>query len=625
MTTLDSARAALSPGDHTPAPGLMADALPVLIAYVDAQVQFRFNNAAFQNWFGAEPSALSGQPLDGFYGPDKYRELRPWIDAALSGQQVTFETTFVLSDGRTISAQVIHVPQVGAGGKAVGFYAVVTDISGIRRSQEALSRSEALYHSLVDQLPLCVIQKDLEGHFTFVNSQFTTFTGKSSAEVLGRSDFDLFPAELAKKYREDDLNVQRSGQVFEAVERHELDTNGGLRFVQVFKSPVLDSDRSVVGTQVLFWDISEKHAAESALKESTAMKRAIFDSALDCIVIVDQRGLIADANRSTLRVFGYGREELIGKNMDDTLFPPVLKERTRANRENYEASREEGSMLGKRVEVPAMKKDGRMFDVEMAMQPIPCDGRTVFAMFLHDITERKKAEEEIAQKNRDLETLLYVTSHDLREPLRAIRGFSQLLVERVGGQLGETESGYLQRVIDSSERLDHLIEDVLMLSRAQRASDGIQPVDSSLVVADVLRGLEMRMEDTQAKVIAADNLPKIRVDPRWLRQSLFNLVANALKFTREGESPDIEICRYEPGPHDEQPWVGLIVRDRGMGVPEDQRERVFQLFQRAVSRKVEGTGAGLAIVRQVANRYGGNAWIEPRDGGGSEFFITFAK
>ena len=520
----------------------MADALPVLIAYVDAQVRFRFNNAAFQDWFDAKPATLSGQPLDGFFDPDKYRELRPWIDAALSGRQLTFESTFVLSDGRMICAQVIHVPQVGAGGKAVGFYSVVTDISGIQRSQEALSRSEALYHSLVDQLPLCVIQKDLEGTFTFVNPQFTEFTGKSSAEVLGKTDFDLFPEELAKKYRDDDLSVQRSGQVFEAVERHELDAEGGQRFVQVFKTPVLDSHRSVVGTQVLFWDVSEKHAAESALKESTAMKRAIFDSALDCIVIVDQRGLIADANRSTLRVFGYDRDELIGKSMDDTLFPAVLKERTKANRDRYEASHEEGSMVGKRVEVPAMKKDGRMFDVEMAMQPIPCDGRTVFAMFLHDITERKKAEEEIAQKNRDLETLLYVTSHDLREPLRAIRSFSQLLVDRAGDQLGETKSGYVQRVIDSAERLDLLIEDVLMLSRAQRASDGIQLIDSSLVVADVLRGLEMRMEDTQAKITVADNLPKIRVDPRWLRQSVFNLVANALKFTREGQTPDIEIC-----------------------------------------------------------------------------------
>lgn len=600
----------------------MADSLPVLIAYVDSRRCFRFNNAAFQNWFDVAPSGLAGKSVEEFFGAEKYRELSPWIDAALAGRQVTFETAFQLSVGRTIYAQVIHVPQVGTDGSAVGFYSLVTDISEIRRSQQALSRSEALYHSLVDQLPLCLIQKDLKGRFTFVNPQFTEFTGKSSAEVLGKTDFDLFPEALATKYREDDVKVQQNGLVLEDVEQHNIDGNQP-RFVQIFKTPVHDSGQ-VVGTQVLFWDISEKHASEVALRESTALKRTIFDSALDCIVIVDQSGVIVDANRSTLRVFGYSRAQLIGKSMDDTLFPPVLKERTKANRERYESSREEGSMLGKRVEVTAMKSNGRTFDVEMAMQPIPYEGRTVFAMFLHDITERKQAEEEIEQKNRDLETLLYVTSHDLREPLRAIRSFSQLLSDRVGDQLGESEAGFLQRVLDGSDRLDRLLEDVLMLSRAQRASDDVQLVDSSVVVEDVLRGLEMRIEETQANMSVANPLPQIRVDARWLRQSLFNLVANALKFTVEGERPDVEVAGYEPRPDDEADWVGLVVRDRGMGVPEDQRERVFQLFQRAVGRKVEGTGAGLAIVRQVAIRYGGHAWIEPRSGGGSEFFITFA-
>ena len=623
MTTLGTAPTTSAPADPQAAPGLMADSLPVLIAYVDSRRCFRFNNAAFQNWFAVTPAALAGKPLEEFFGTTKFQELSPWIDSALAGRQVTFETSFRPSDGRTIYAQVIHVPQVGADGSAVGFYSLVTDISQIRRSQQALSRSEALYHSLVDQLPLCLIQKDLQGRFTFVNPRFCEFTGKSADDVIGKTDFDLFPDELATKYRDDDLKVQQGG-VFEDVERHEVDGDQQARFVQIFKSPVTDSGR-IVGTQVLFWDISEKYAAEVALKESTALKRTIFDSALDCIVIVDQGGTIVDVNRSTLRVFGYTREQLLGRSMEDTLFPPVLKERAKANRERYESSREEGSMLGKRVEVAAMRSDGRTFDVEMAMQPIPYEGRTVFAMFLHDITERKVAEDEIAQKNRDLETLLYVTSHDLREPLRAIRSFAQLLSDRVGEKLDESEAGFLQRVLDGSNRLDRLLEDVLMLSRAQRASDDVQLIDSVVVIEDILRDLKMRIDETDAQVTVADSLPQIRVDPRWLRQSIFNLVANALKFTVEGERPDVEITGYTPRPDDEDPsWVGLIVRDRGMGVPEDQRERVFQLFQRAVGRKVEGTGAGLAIVRQVANRYGGHAWTEPRAGGGSDFFITFS-
>ena len=281
-------------------------------------------------------------------------------------------------------------------------------------------------------------------------------------------------------------------------------------------------------------------------------------------------------------------------------------------------------MLGKRVEVPALKKDGSAFFVEMALQPIPYGGRTVFAMFLHDVTARKKHREEIDQKNKDLETLLYVTSHDPREPLRAIRSFSELLRDRTIGQLGETEASFLSRVIDGADRLDRLLEDVLMLSRAQRASEANEPIDPQMVIDDVLKQLEPRITETGALVSVAASLPKVRADPRWLRQSIFNLVANALKFVNPGEAPQIEIVGYERS-SDSGTQTGLVIQDRGPGIPEEHAERVFQLFQRAVGRKVEGTGAGLAIVRQVAKRYGGNAWVEPRSGGGSCFYLAFAK
>lgn len=498
-------------------------------------------------------------------------------------------------------------------------------ISEIRKSQAALSDSEALYHSLVDQLPMCLLRKSLEGRFTFANPQFLEFSGKSADEVIGRTDFDLFPEELARKYQADDQEVINTKETLDTVERHLVPGGGGeLRYVQILKTPIFDSARRVIGTQVLFWDVTEKHVAETALQESTALKRAIFDSALDCIVLVDQNGVILDVNRSTEHVFGFSREELVGASMDDTLVPPAAKNLTQSNRDRYEVDREAGAMLGKRAEIPAQHKDGRVFDVEMAIQPIPYEGRTVFAMFLHDITDRKLAEEEIAQKNKDLETLLYVTSHDLREPLRAIRSFTQLLADRAGDKLNDVEQGFLTRVVDGADRLNRLLEDVLMMSRAQRANEGTQLVDSRIVVRDVIRQFDVRIAETQANVQIIGSLPEIRVDPRWLRQSLFNLVGNALKFRNDDEPPQVEIATYQPDSENDS-VTGMVVRDRGPGIEAEHAERVFQLFQRAVGRKVEGTGAGLAIVRQISNRYGGNAWYEPREGGGSEFTVTFQR
>tara|TARA_R110002072_G_scaffold302710_2_gene487804 strand:- start:424811 stop:426325 length:1515 start_codon:yes stop_codon:yes gene_type:complete len=498
-------------------------------------------------------------------------------------------------------------------------------ISEIRQSQAALRDSEALYHSLVDQLPMCLLRKSLDGRFTFANPQFLELSGKTVDAVIGQTDFDLFPEELARKYQADDQKVISTGETLDTVERHLVSgSRGELQYVQILKSPIFDSAGRVIGTQVLFWDVTEKHVAETSLRESTALKRAIFDSALDCIVLVDQDGVILDVNRSTEHVFGFSRQELVGFSIDDTLVPPVSPSRTPSSRDWFGDDREDGALSGKRIEISAQHKDGRAFDVEMAMQPIPYEGRTVLAMFLHDITERKRTEKEIAQKNKDLETLLYVTSHDLREPLRAIRSFTQLLVDRAGDKLNDVEQGFLNRVVDGADRLNRLLEDVLMMSRAQRANEGTQLVDSRIVVRDVIRQFDVRIAETQANVQIVGVLPEIRVDPRWLRQSLFNLVGNALKFRKGGEPPQVEIATYESDCENDS-VTGLVVRDRGPGIEAEHSERVFQLFQRAVGRKVEGTGAGLAIVRQISTRYGGNAWYEPREGGGSQFTVTFER
>jgi signal transduction histidine kinase len=175
-----------------------------------------------------------------------------------------------------------------------------------------------------------------------------------------------------------------------------------------------------------------------------------------------------------------------------------------------------------------------------------------------------------------------------------------------------------------AERLDRLLEDVLTLSRAQRSVDPTQEVALTEVVADVLQQLEARIERTRARVVVGEGLPHLAADKRWVTQAVYNLVANALKFTRDGHAPEVEIVPYRPGPEDPI-GEGLIVCDRGPGVQAGYTERIFQLFQRAVGREVEGTGAGLAIVRQIAERHGGSAWVRPREGGGSEFFVTFGN
>ena len=170
--------------------------------------------------------------------------------------------------------------------------------------------------------------------------------------------------------------------------------------------------------------------------------------------------------------------------------------------------------------------------------------------------------------------------------------------------------------------MDRLLEDVLMLSRAQRMDEPVTELEGQQIVAEALRSLEAKIRETHATIHLSEELPRFRVSLRWATQAVYNLVANALKFTRDGEIPEITISGYRgEGPAVGE--VGIVVADRGIGVAPEHAERIFLLFQRAVGREIEGTGAGLAIVSQIAERHGGRAWVRHRDGGGSEFFITF--
>ncbi len=595
--------------------------LPVLICFVDTEQRYRFNNGAWIDWFGMPPSVLAGKPVVEVIGESRYRVVLPFIEQALAGRQVAFETLIPTADGNLRQGQVVYVPQSGADGKITGFYALVTDITAWKRSQQAAKDSQALYQSLVDHLPMCILRKDREGRITFANNEFYRYSGKTEDAILGKTDFDFYPQELASKYHRDDLKVLEQGDSISDIEAHRTPA-GEQKYVQVLKSPVHDAARQIIGVQVLFWDVSDRKLAEEHVRESMARKRAIFDAALDCIVVADQQGRIIDFNRAAEKTFGHRRDDVLGQNMDDLLFPKETRRRAQDNRERYEHSQEEGSMIGRRLEATAIRKNGEVFDVETAMQAIPLEGKTVFAIFLQDITARKRAQEELAAKNKDLETLLYVTSHDLREPLRSIESFARLVKDRYADKLDDKGKDFLQRITDGTKRLDRLIEDVLMLSRAQRTHEPIDDLSSADLVAEVLKQLEGKIEATQAHIIVNDNLPTLKVDRRWARQAVYNLVANALKFTKPGQHPDIEIAAYAPQ-KGEREGLGLEVHDRGTGVNADDAERIFGLFQRAVGQQIEGTGAGLAIVQQVAVRHGGNAWVRPRVGGGSEFVVCF--
>ena len=357
----------------------------------------------------------------------------------------------------------------------------------------------------------------------------------------------------------------------------------------------------------------ERAEMADALKASELRYRRLFEAAKDGILILDsETGMVLDVNPFLIEMLGFSRDVFLGKRIWELgFFRDIV-----ANQEHFIELQQREYV--RYEDAPLETADGRKIDVEFVSNVYRVNHHKVIQCNIRDITKRKRAEQLVEFRNRDLETLLHVTSHDLREPLRALSGFAQLVAERYSPQLDEKGRDFLFRIVRGAERMDMLLDDVLMLSRAQRMEDPSERVGGRIVVDAALRQLEFQIKKTNARVHVAEDLPALQVNSDWAARAVSNLVANALKFTKPGQPPYVEISGcYEEG------RSGLVVRDHGTGVAPEYAERIFQLFQRAVGREIEGTGAGLAIVRQVAERHGGRAWVQSGDEGGAEFHITF--
>ncbi len=376
--------------------------------------------------------------------------------------------------------------------------------------------------------------------------------------------------------------------------------------------------------KILEQEIVNRKRIQEEIKHLSRQNTFLLHSIGEGIYGLDLDGRTTFVNPAGAEMLGYEPAELMGRLMHPTVHhtkpdgTPYLREEC-----PMYATFKDGSVHHVEDEV-LWRKNGTCFPVKYASTPIRDEFEEIIGAVVafSDITLWKQTKNEIQRKNRDLETLIYVISHDLGEPLRAIQNFSQIVADRYVECLDSKAQDYLQRVVQGTKRMSSLLSEILTLSRAQRLEPPNKEIQGSKAVKAALAQLQKNIDETHATILMAPDLPTLRADQMWVTQAIYNLIANALKFTGMGIPPDVEIASYDgqgryPGE------VGLVVRDRGPGVNPAHAERIFQIFQRAVGRKVAGTGAGLAIVRQVAERHGGHAWVEPREGGGAAFFITF--
>jgi PAS domain S-box-containing protein len=597
-------------------------------------------NRGAEKLFGYPAQECVGKSMLMLFPPELVKEEPEILSRIRRSEGVDhFETVRVTKSGKRIDVSVTLSPIRNNQGQIIGASKIARDITERKHGEEALKEAQALYHSLVEQIPAGIFRKDAAGRYVFVNSWFCRLSATKPADYLGKTSWE-FLRELAE-HGSTTLDVEKSIDLAASGDRHHatiMQTGAGIEFdeeriladgrkqyLHVVKVPVFNSDGKIVGTQGMLIDITGRKQAEEARQTSEARYHTLFECAPDGIVIVDAKGYYLDVNASICRMLGYTRDEFIGLNATDIVAPaeiPHIGQALDVIKTNADYQRE----------WQFRRKDGSVFAVDTIATAMP-DGN-LLAM-IRDITERKVAAEKIHQlnvelehrvvertaqleaANKELEAFSYSVSHDLRAPLRAVNGFAGIVLEEFSSLLPEEGRDYLERIRNGGQRMGVLIDDLLAFSRLSRQLVNRQSVNTVKLVQNVIDELKPQLNGRRIEIKVGE-LPACHGDPALLKQVWVNLISNAVKYTRGHEPAIVEIgCALE---NNENVY---FVRDNGAGFDMQYANKLFGVFQRLHrSDEFEGTGVGLAIVQRIIHRHGGRVWAEAAVNRGATFYFT---
>ena len=365
------------------------------------------------------------------------------------------------------------------------------------------------------------------------------------------------------------------------------------------------------------------------LSESRERLAATVRGAIDGFITIDADGQVRDFNPAAETMFGYSRAEVAGQSVS-----MLMPDDGESERDWHDWFIEGvGSGLpqpkGKVREVEGKRKSGARFPIDLSISSFEMDGQRMYGGVLRDISDRKRAERDLERlmrnlerSNADLEDFAHIASHDLREPLRAINNHAKFMLEDYPDVLDEQGVKRLNRLMFLTERMEHLVADLLHYSRLGNEEQATQPTDLNAVVADVLGTLEDGLREKKATVKVVSALPTIACNRTRVGEVFRNLIVNAVKYNSSAKK------KVEIGCLDEAGGPVLFVRDNGRGIPREHYTDIFRIFKRLElpdSDRQEGTGSGLTFVKRIVERHGGRIWLESEVGKGTTFFFTLVE
>jgi PAS domain S-box-containing protein len=502
-----------------------------------------------------------------------------------------------------------------------------------KQAQDALVESRQMLERILNSIPVRVFWKDRNSVYLGCNRLFANDAGLDSAEeIIGKDDFSMGWKEQAELYRADDKETIESGLDKINYEEPQTTPDGSRLVLRTSKIPLRDLDGNIFGVLGCYEDITRVKQIEEELQahrnklEEVVKKRTrevqlqaqIIDQIHDSVVSTDLDGIVTSWNKGAEDLFGYSSKEAIGKPIS-FVYPEEQLENLQKH--VIDPLKKKGAH---ETEVIMRRKDGDDFQAILSMSMLYDEEGIAEGMIGYslDITDRKKAEAALLKQtdileaaNAELGAFSYSVSHDLRAPLRAIDGFSQLLLDDYYDSLDEAGKDYLDRVRKAAQRMAELIDHLLDLSRVGQHKLRREMVDLSELSHSIFQKLSAQDPDRSVEIRINPGL-KAEGDSRLLEVLLDNLIGNAWKYTSIVDKAEIEVGSRQDGRE-----TVFYVRDNGAGFDMKYSDKLFGTFQRLHGREFEGTGIGLATVQRIVKRHSGRVWGEGEPGKGATFYF----
>jgi PAS domain S-box-containing protein len=542
------------------------------------------------------------------------------------------ELRFLRADGTTFPGEVssgVYTDHAGEQKTSM----VIRDLTERKGAEEALAASEALYRVMGEAVDYGVWATAADGKAIYISPSFCELVGKTFEEIRDFGWLDVLVPEQRNEVARLWQHSVSTGEPFEH-EHHFVARDGQIRVVLARGKPVRGADGRIAAWAGINLDITDRRSVDQALRDSERRLRRFYESGVIGVIYWTMDGRIVDANDRFLEMVGYTRAELEAGAIDWIhMTPPEFAEldarsmaelkATGRNAAPFEKEyvRKDGTRLPILVG-GAMLDDERLSGVALALDVSPQKRAEEALRRLNADLEQRVAErtEQLDAVNKELESFAYSVSHDLRAPLRAIDGFTQIVVEDAADRLGPDDVRHLQRARGAAQRMATLIDDLLVLSRASTAELLLQDVDMSALTESVVDELREAEPDRRVDVVVPPGL-KVKADPTLLRVILVNLLSNAWKFTGRRDQAHIELGLDGSGGESV-----FFVRDDGAGFDSRGAEHLFGAFQRFhTPDQFEGNGIGLATVQRLVSRHGGRVWAESEVDKGATFYFTLSK